>query len=179
MTTGNEDRRGDWEKGVDENLASLNAGRRIQDRDLSLLRKDVDKHDVVLRGDPQSDTDGMAARLHNQETEINLLKAVVLKDRAGGHGLVDRIEALEKRERDSDRRLKVWIAVIGLLSAVLVAAASNVDRIERFLNKKDNDPVSKAIERAKRPPRKHIRVRLDLREPRPPTEQQEPSKTDL
>ncbi len=172
-----DERRDDWHHGVDENLASLNAGQRVQDRETQIIRKQIRDHDVLLRGDPEKDTDGQIARLHNLENEILLMRAVLLKDAAGGRGLVGRVEALEGGERTSDRHLKVWISVIGLLSALLVAVASNLDRIEAFLGRKDTDPVHKAIERAKHPPRRRIRVVIDAREKPPQTEQQDPPKT--
>lgn len=146
-----DDRRDDWRHGVDENLASLNSGARVWEREMKVIRKLLGEFDRLLRGDPEKDTDGMVARVHAIENEMNLLKAVVLKDKTGGKGLVGRVEEIERGERTSDRRLKVWVAFIGLVSAILVAAASNLDRLQAFWNRKSTDPVERAIERAKRP----------------------------
>lgn len=171
------DRRDDWAHGVDENLASLNAGQRVQDRESQLIRKQIRDHDFLLRGDPEKETDGQIARLHNAENEILLLKAVLIKDAIGGRGLVDRVEALESQERGSDRRLKVYIALIGLISALLVAVASNLDRIESFI-KKDTDPLHQKIDRIKHPPRRRVHVVIDEREKASETAQDDPPKTD-
>jgi hypothetical protein len=170
---GDGDRRGDWEKGVDENLASLNAGQRVWEHEQKLVRKVQADHDRIMRGDPERDTDGLIARLHNEENKVAMLEAVVLKDKAGGKGLSGRVQALEDRERTADTRLKVWIALIGLLSAILVAVVSNLDRIERFMGKESKDPVHQAIERAKRPRKKKyvIRVVPQTEQPTPPPEE--------
>lgn len=162
-----DDRRDDWVRGVDENLASLNAGQRVWDRDLGIVRKQMADIDALLRGDPEKDTDGLMARLHALENSLNLLRAVVLKDHAGGQGLIGRVEALEGGEKISDRR---W----GFATAVTVAIISTIGflitqwpKISAFLYKAD--PVEQAIERAKHPPRKRIHIRLDARE-NPPQE---------
>jgi hypothetical protein len=165
-----DERREDWHRGVDENLASLNAGQRVWERELGMIRKLLAETDNLLRGDPNKDTDGAIARLHLVENEINLLKALLLKDAAGGKGIIGRVEDLESEERKSDRWLKVWIAVIGLLSALLVAAASNFDRIAAYLNRKNTDPLSRKIENAKHPKarRRHVIIRQEPEPEDPP-----------
>lgn len=159
------DRREDWAHGVDENLASLNAGQRVWEHEQKALRKLLREIDDDLRGSIGKETDGMIGRLRAAETRINLLLSVIDIDRAGNKGLIGRVDDLERGETRSDRRLKIWIACIGLLSATLVAALSNVERIERFLNKGKPDPVHQAIERSKRPRRRHVIIRKVPLEP--------------
>ncbi len=156
-----DERRDDWRRGVDENLASLNAGQRVWERELAIIRKLLAEADNLLRGDPEKDTDGAIARLHQLENEVNLFKAVLLKDAAGGKGLQGRVEDLETGDKRSERWLKVWIAFIGLVSAALVAAASNLDRIETLLHLQNKDPVDQMIENARHPKtrRRHIVIR--------------------
>lgn len=137
-----DDRRDDWHHGVEENLASLNAGQRVWERDLHAIRKTLADIDNLLRGDPEKDTDGIVARLHSQENEVNLLKAILLKDRAGNKGIVGRVEDLESGERRSETHLKLWVALISLASAMTVAAISNLDRIEAFVNRRKIEQVS-------------------------------------
>lgn len=149
------DRRDDWKRGVDENLASLNAAQRVWDRELVVIRKLLGEFDRLLRGDIEKDTDGLISRIHYQENEVNLLKAVLLKDKAGGKGLVGRVEDIENGEKRADRKLKVWIAVLSLLSALLATLASNFDRLDTYFKRK-SDPVANAIDRAKRPKGKPI-----------------------
>lgn len=160
-----DERRDDWRSSVDENLSSLNAGQRLWERELDLIRRLLAEIDNLLRGDPERDTDGIVARLHSIENKINLLEGVVLRDKAGGHGLVDRVEALEAEDRRSERRIKVWVALVGLASAIAVAALTNLDRIEAFFNKRTTDPVDRAIEHAKHPRRRHVVVREIRSEP--------------
>jgi|SRR6185295_17687882 len=155
-----DERRDDWRQGVDENLASLNAGQRVWEREMTVIRKLLGEFDRLLRGDIEKDTDGAIARLHQQETEINLLKAVVLKDKAGNKGLIGRIEDLESGERRSETRLKLYIALIGLLSALAVGALTNMDKIGAFFGSKTPDPLDQMIDRTKNPPRKHLKIRI-------------------
>lgn len=154
-----DERRDDWRSGVDENLASLNAGQRVWEREVGSIRKLLTEIDNLLRGDPERDTDGAISRLHQLENEVNLLKAVLLKDKAGNKGIVNRVEALEAGERRSESHLKLWIAIVGLVSALTVAAISNLDRITAFLNHGKKDPVEQLIEKARKPKvrRHHIR----------------------
>ncbi len=159
MTDTNE-RRDDWHRGVDENLASLNAGQRVWEREIGLIRKTLAEVDSILRGDAERDTDGAIARLHQLENSVNLLKAILLKDAAGSKGVVGRVEDLEGHERRSDRWLKVWIAVIGLISALLVAVASNLGRIEAYLRKTPDDPLEHMFDNVKHPKARHRHVIL-------------------
>lgn len=129
-----DDRRDDWSHGVDENLASLNAGQRVWERDIASIRKALADMDKILRGDFQNDTDGMIPRLHQQENDMNMLKAVVLKDKAGNKGIQGDVEDLKRGERRSENRLKIWVAIVGLLSMVMTASVSNIDRIQAFFS---------------------------------------------
>lgn len=130
-----DERRDDWRHGVDENLASLNAGQRVWEHEFKTLKRAQASIDKLLRGDPEKDTDGLIARLHHQETEINHLKAVVDVDKAGNKGIVHRVEELESREKTTVEVWKFWVAILGFIGAILVAIITNLDKIERFLNK--------------------------------------------
>ncbi len=156
-----DERRDDWRQGVDENLASLNAGQRVWEREMAIVRKVLAEYDHLLRGDPEKDTDGTIARLHNQENKINLIEGVLLKDKAGTKkDVVSRLEALESGERTSDNRWKFATAVVvALLSSGLLA--TNWGRIESFLNKKPTDPLGRLIQNAKHPKarRRHVVIR--------------------
>lgn len=157
-----EERRDDWHRGVDENLASLNAGMRVWDRELEKIHKGIAGIDDLLRGDAEKDTDGLLQRTHAAETEIRFLRAVVLDDPSGHIGLQGRVEKLENREKTEVERWKFRAAVLGLLGAVVIAVVTNLDKIERFIGRNQKpDPVQEAIERAKRPRgRKLYRVRV-------------------
>jgi hypothetical protein len=151
-----DERRDEWHRGVDENLASLNAGQRVWEREQKALLKLLREIDDDLRGSIGNETDGMIHRLRAVETAINMFRGIIDVDRAGNKGLVGRVEALEKRERSSDTRLKVWIAIIGLLSAFLSAAVFNLDKIEKILNRQvKSDPLEQMIDKVKHPKPRH------------------------
>lgn len=129
-----DERRDDWQRGVDENLASLNAGQRVFDREMARAWKAIMENDRALRGDTENETDGLIARLHHQETEINLLRAVLLNDAAGGKGLAGRVAALETGERTSDNRWKFATAVVVAIISLGGLIFTNWGRIDAFFS---------------------------------------------
>lgn len=151
-----DDRRDDWYRGVDENLASLNAGQRIWEREFTALRKLLSETDKLLRGDPDKETDGLIPRLHQQENAVNMLQALIVKDRAGNTGLIARVEALERGERKSLNRWQFATAVTVALFSVLGLLLTNWDRLGAILNRKSKDPVEQMIQRAKNPHKRHV-----------------------
>lgn len=165
-----DERRDDWHRGVDENLASLNAAQRVWDREVNLIHKQLAEIDALLRGDPDRDTDGAIARLHQLENGINLLKAVVLGDAAGGRGLLGRVQIIERGERTSDNRWKFATAVVVAGLSLVGLLITNWDRIEAFIQKQHKpDPVEQMIEKAKHPKarRRHVVIREEPAEPEP------------
>ena len=156
------DRRDDWRHGVDENLASLNAGQRVWEHDLKAIRRDIAAIDRLLRGDTDKETDGLISRLHHQEVEINRLRAVLDPDKAGNKGVVGRLENLENEEKQTIERWKFWVAFVGLLGAILVALITNLDKIEGFLKSQKIDILEAKINNAKnpRPIHRHYTVKV-------------------
>jgi len=171
-----DERRDDWRHGVDENLASLNAGQRVHDSEISRLWKARSSDDKLLRGDPDKDTDGIIARIHTIENAINLLRAVVDVDKAGNKGLVGRVEALEAREKSTVERWKFWVAIIGLIGAVIVSVITNLDKIERFVAPpKKPDRLHQMIDKAKHPRgRPIVRYRIVPPAEQEPDEEEKP-----
>jgi len=163
-----DERRDDWKRGVDENLASLNAGQRIWERELKAIRKALAELDDLVRGDVAKETDGIIARLHQVENTVNLLKAVVMKDAAGGRGLVGRLEAIEKGEHRSDNLWKFVTALAVAILSFLGLLITNWDRLAAFWNRKSTDPVEQMIERAKHPKPRHRHIII-----RPPPDESE------
>jgi hypothetical protein len=152
-----DDRRDDWRHGVDQNLASLNAGQRIWEREMVIIRKLLGEFDKLMRGDPDKDTDGMIARLHRYENTVDMLQGVILKDRAGNKkDVISRLEILEEQEHHYDRRLKVSVAIIGLISAISVAVITNWDHIAAYIGvgAKPNK-LERIIDKAKHPKNKY------------------------
>lgn len=146
------ERRDDWRRGVDANLASLNAGQRIWEREFKAIKAVLFDIDHLLRGDPEKDTDGIIARLHNQENDVNLLKGIILKDRAGNKGLVGRIEALEGGESSSERHWKFATAVVVAFLSLLGLILTNWGALKGYLEKATKpDALEEAIQNAKHP----------------------------
>lgn len=165
-----DDRREDWHRGVDENLASLNAGQRIWEREQKSLRKLLTDTEGLLRGDIGKETDGLIARLHKLENEINLLKAIVIKDQAGNGGLVEQVRLLKEARED---RRSGWGNVTKILVAMITSGALGLfwHDIQAYLMRKSNEPLEQLIEKAKRPKGKtHYVVRVRKEPETDPTE---------
>lgn len=153
-----DERRDDWRHGVDENLASLNAGQRVWERENHLIRKLLTEQDHLLRGDAEKETDGLIARMHHLENEINLLKAVVLKDKAGNNGLAGRVELLETRERTSGHRWQFVTALVVAVLSLIGVIVTSWPQIWATLNRKRTDPLGQMIEKVKNPKPRYHRV---------------------
>lgn len=166
-----DERRDDWRHGVDENLASLNAGQRVWDRDIRQIRKSLSDIDALLRGDPAEDTDGVMARVHALETDIRLLRAAVLDDAAGNMGLQGRVSKLEGGEKSSENRWKFATAVVVAILSLLGLLLTNWDRLAAFLEPHGKvDPLERAIESAKHPKNRYHHYTVHVE---PPSEDQE------
>src|SRR5690348_9804635 len=162
-----DERRDDWHRGVDENLASLNAGQRVWEREVNQIHKALAEIDALLRGDSGRDTDGAIARLHQLENELNLLKAVVLKDKAGNKGLIGRVEALESGERGADNRWKFATAVVVATLSLVGLLVTNWDHLETFLNKSRKPSHAQAGQKPKHQKAKPRRVVVHEETPEP------------
>lgn len=78
-----DERRDDWKSGVDDRLMSLTSSQRTTDDQLDDLELKYEALDRVMRGNPEEDTDGLIARLHNVENGLQELRAERMKDRMG------------------------------------------------------------------------------------------------
>lgn len=137
------DRRGDWERGVDENLAMLNTAQRVGDKQLEDLELEVSGLDRIIRGDLEDGKIGMGAQVDALETLVNSLRAefraltvIVTGDHADGDGLEQRIVRMENRREDRNRnRDYFWHFVTATVSGTLVLAGLlvlNWERVEEF-----------------------------------------------
>lgn len=150
------DRRDDWERGVDENLASLNTGQRVNDRILEDLDKNYAALDHVLRGDAEKDTDGLIAQVHEIQTKLARVNAILFVDSTGKKGLQHEVESLLSGERTASERWKFATAVVVAFLSLVGLLITNWGRISGFLEAQDKDPVDQAIESAKHRHIKHI-----------------------
>lgn len=163
------DRRDDWSHGVDENLASLNSGQRVLDHEIGQMRRLLSEIDNLLRGDPERDTDGLIARLHAFENDLNMLKAIILTDKAGNRGLVARVEMLESGEKRVEYRWKFWVALITLAGTLAVLAVKEWGSLRYLFEEKPAPSATKRTkltkQRIKRVPLPPIEVPPDDDEP--------------
>ncbi len=122
-----DERRDDWRHGVDQNLVSLNAAQRVTDQQLDDLDLKYEIIDKVLRGDPESDTDGFAARLHNIENSAQDFRAELIKLR---------IADVQVRGFRWDFAKAVAVAIIGVLGTaigILGLLITNWDKVEALV----------------------------------------------
>lgn len=150
-----DERRDDWHHGVDENLASLNTGQRVNDRAIKILEVSLRSTDKLLRGDPEKDTAGLIARLHDIETQLAKMNAVIFVDSTGKRGLVHEVEALSTGERTAEQRWKFATAIVVAILSLLGLLITNWDRISAYLGHAKLDPLDQAIESARHPKPKH------------------------
>lgn len=156
------ERREDWARSVDENLASLNSGQRVWERDLDLIRKNFMDIDTLLRGDVEKERSGIISRLESIEHSLAMINSVLFVDATGTKGLLHDLRELKAGRED--RRLG-WANITKIIVALIMAGLVGrfYEDAWRFMTKKSEDPVAQAIERAKHPPRKHIRIKIDAR----------------
>jgi len=114
-----EDRK--WRERVDDRLAALTAGETVQNDRLDDQAERLDEVDRTMRGDTEKDTGGLIERIHDQETKMSRLEAMLGMDSLGNPGIAKKVELLWKRElraeRDSENRWKFWTAIaVAILS---------------------------------------------------------------
>lgn len=146
-----DERRDDWRRGVDENLASLNTGQRVNDRLIEDLDIAVKQVADLLHG---TDTGGIIGRLEAIEHTVAELRAIIIMDASGKRGL--QYDVQQMREGREDRR-SGWgnltkIAVAAIMSGLIGHFWHD---IAGWLDKKPTDPVDLMIENAKHPKPKH------------------------
>jgi hypothetical protein len=137
------ERRDDWQHGVDENLAGLNAGQRIWEQEIQTIEKTITGLDELLRGDPARETSGILARLEQVERDLSKINAVLFVDPTGKKGLVHEVDVLTSRERTSSERWRFATAVIVAIISLAGLIVTNWTKIEGvFLEHRENAPES-------------------------------------
>ena len=141
-----DERRSDWRSGVDQNLVSLTTAQRVTDQQLDDLELKYVAIDKVLRGDPETDTDGFIARLHNLENSVNELKAERVK-------LM--VADVTVKGFKWEFLTKVTVQIL-ILAGVLILGWDKVESLVRKIIAQKQDPLELQIEKAKHPkPRYH------------------------
>jgi hypothetical protein len=141
-----DDRRGDWEHGVDESLVALNAAQRSTDKEIDDHDLLIERHERILVGDPEEGKIGISAEYEILESKVNALEAefrsirnTIYGDRAGGHGHEQRLNKLEDKRESKEKRVGYfWAFVTSTVGAFLMVASLmilNWDRVEEFARK--------------------------------------------
>lgn len=116
-----DDRRGDWQQGVDENLAMLNSAQRSTDRELGDQDILLHKHEETLHG--TSETSGLIGRIEAMEHLVAELHACVISSPGNKNGLDKRVDILEDGAQSSGFRwtfaTAVTVALIGVFGTAI------------------------------------------------------------
>ena len=135
-----DERRDDWKHGVDENLASLNTGQRVSDRLIEDLEVKYEVIDKILRGDPETDTDGFAARLHAVETGIREIQAEKVKSK---------IEDVEIRKSKWEFSGRILERILMLAVALLLGWDKLVPLYKKLIHDNSEQPIHTKVKRAR------------------------------
>lgn len=146
-----------WRQRTDERLVALTSGETVQNDRLDEIDEEIHTVKEILEGRANDKNDnGIKGDIHDLSVTVNALRALMAPDSLGQGGVIARLKALERRagleELSIANRGKTWIAILGVISALLVALLSNLDRITALVHKKSTDPLDRMYERAKRPP---------------------------
>lgn len=144
----NGDRRGDWEAEVDDRLVNLTSAQRSTDKELDDLDLKYEAIDKVIRGDPEQDTDGIIARIHNLENAIQELRA-------------ERVKFKVADVASTGLKWQAWAVIIAAILGLLGGILPNLTKIkETFRPSKEakyqpDERLRKEIEADKRRHRRH------------------------
>ncbi len=115
------ERRGDWEKGVDENLAMLNSAQRSTDKEINDLDLRGEEHERTLHGD--SETSGLIGRIEGLEHLTAQLNSCVFSSPGNKTGLDKRVDTLEDGSQTSGFKWSfataVTVALIGVMGTAI------------------------------------------------------------
>lgn len=148
-----DERRDDWRGGVDENLASLNTGQRVNDRILEDLELKVSALDALIHG---TESTGLIGRLEDVESHTAELRSIVIMDASGTKGLQHDVREL--KEGREDRRLNmsnVTKIIVAMIASGLITHFWADIQAFVFRQETSTDAVTRMIIKANKP--KHRR----------------------
>lgn len=148
-----DERRDDWKRGVDENLASLTTGQRVNDRLLEDMELKVSALEALLHG---TETTGLIGRVEDVEGIAAELRSVVIMDASGNKGLQHDVREL--KEGREDRRLNlsnVTKIIVTMIASGLITHFWTDIQGFIFRQESSTDAVTRMIIKANKP--KHRR----------------------
>ncbi len=155
-----DERRDDWKKGVDENLAMLNSAQRSIDNEIDELDLITQKHERVILGDAEKHEIGISAQVDQQEillnelrAELRTIRATLHGDHAGNPGVEQRVDKLEDKKKWKERREGwAWDSFTKIAVELLLVVAMlllNWERIEDLIKSKFHPTPPAAAQPAK------------------------------
>lgn len=151
----------EWIRSVDHQLVTILTGHQVLDRRLAELEEAIQDIDLLLRGDPSEDMDGIVTQLHQVQRELSRLNAVIFVDSTGRKGLQKEVDDLKAGEHRAEYHLKFWAPIIAAFISLSVPLITNWARITAFVKRPDNDPVDQMIDEAAHSKPKHRHYRID------------------
>ncbi len=163
------DRREDWNNSVEKRLVDLNSAQLSSDTEQAKLRRKLDRHDLMLRGDPINNKKGLIEQANHLENEINKFNQIFNKDYLNHGGLISFITYVYNREKEREEAKKesrgykwaFWTVVVGAVIGLAGLVITNKEQIEKWWAQPKLAPLEQEIERSKHPRgKKIIRVRV-------------------
>ncbi len=134
-----DDRRGDWEKGIEESVVMLTSAQRSTDVEINDLDLLTHAHEETLHG--ELGTSGLIGRIEALEKMSSRLEACVFSSPGNKNGLDSRVDALED---DSPTKAKKWdfatavtvalIGVVGTAIGLLGLLIMNWEKVDVLVN---------------------------------------------
>jgi hypothetical protein len=153
-----------WIASVDERLVNLNSAQKSADTDLHKLKKQQEKVDKILRGDPERNLESLIEAVNHLKNEVNKFNRIFDKDYLGHGGLQSFITYVynELKKRDKAQELTTgykwgfWGMVVAAVIGAVALFMTQKDQLEKWLPKNHPTVLDMKLENAKHP-RSHRR----------------------
>jgi hypothetical protein len=154
-----EDRK--WREKVERDQVSLVTGFQVLNKRLDEMEDLLRDVDLVIRGDPREDRDGLVTQLHEIQTRLSRLDAVIFVDSTGRKGLQHEVEEILSGERRTESRWKYTTTVVVAVISVIGSLILSWDKIAAFFREKRIDTHHQAPKaKSQRKKVSHVRYRV-------------------
>ena len=151
------DRREDWNNSVEKRLVDLNSAQLSSDTEQVKLRRKQDLHDLILRGDPARNKEGLIEAVNSLRNEINKFNRIFDKDYLGHGGLVSFITFVYEREHDREEARRegrgykwgFWGVILAALIGAAAVVLTNKDQLEKWWTRSRVSPFERRVDKAK------------------------------
>lgn len=170
----------EWSKSVDERLVNLTSAQKSADVDLHRFKKDMERLDRILRGDPVRDVEGLTETVNYLAREARKFNAMFDKDYLGHGGLASFItyvyndikDQKKNRESVSSYKWAFWTATLAAFIGLAGLILTNRDQFIKWLPQNHPTPLDVKIEAVRHPKshHRHITIKETDSEPIPVSE---------